>query len=301
MKKVLVCALALLLIAAALAEGVYYGEMVVMHCQEWVSLRSEPSTDSQRLAKVPLGTAVQDCVLASGGFIQCEYKGMQGYILGDYLEPIDNGESASGMTEASAAGSVAADDPANAYGQIDRVVDDVHVVAARSYSNGTVETLDVTCYGAQGEKLWSRALHAEPTELTCTAAYIGGTAQSPRLMLYSYDRGLMSCDLRTGAIYWTLTPEDVLGVMEYEHAQDAIASLGGQTAINLAAALQREGVNIIGTGVDAIDRAEDRHEFEELLLSLNIPQPRGTAVTNLVELAEIVCDTLSPPAEGGAP
>ena len=229
MKKVLVCALALLLIAAALAEGVYYGEMVVMHCQEWVSLRSEPSTDSQRLAKVPLGTAVQDCVLASGGFIQCEYKGMQGYILGDYLEPIDNGESASGMTEASAAGSVAADDPANAYGQIDRVVDDVHVVAARSYSNGTVETLDVTCYGAQGEKLWSRALHAEPTELTCTAAYIGGTAQSPRLMLYSYDRGLMSCDLRTGAIYWTLTPEDVhLGAsLSYALAEDGTMIIGG--------------------------------------------------------------------------
>ncbi|MBQ3276747.1 MAG: carbamoyl-phosphate synthase large subunit [Oscillospiraceae bacterium] len=78
-----------------------------------------------------------------------------------------------------------------------------------------------------------------------------------------------------------LTPEDVLGVMEFEQTEDAIASLGGQTAINLAAALQREGVNIIGTGVEAIDRAEDRHAFEELLLSLHIPQPRGTAVTNI--------------------
>ncbi|MBQ1264562.1 MAG: carbamoyl-phosphate synthase large subunit, partial [Oscillospiraceae bacterium] len=78
-----------------------------------------------------------------------------------------------------------------------------------------------------------------------------------------------------------LTPEDVMNVMEFEGATDAIASLGGQTAINLAEPLYRRGVNIIGTDVAAIDRAENRDAFEKLLAELNIPQPKGTAVTNI--------------------
>jgi carbamoyl-phosphate synthase large subunit len=57
--------------------------------------------------------------------------------------------------------------------------------------------------------------------------------------------------------------------------------LGGQTAINLAAPLHRLGVKIIGTDCDAIDRAENRDSFEKLLSSLDIPQPKGKAVTNL--------------------
>lgn len=78
-----------------------------------------------------------------------------------------------------------------------------------------------------------------------------------------------------------LTPEDVMNVMLFEGATDAIASLGGQTAINLAQPLQERGVKIIGTGVDAIERAENRDCFEKLLAELKIPQPKGTAVTNI--------------------
>jgi len=78
-----------------------------------------------------------------------------------------------------------------------------------------------------------------------------------------------------------LTPEDVMNVMVFEGAADAIASLGGQTAINLAQPLMERGVNIIGTDVDAIDKAENRDSFEKLLSELKIPQPKGTAVTNI--------------------
>ena len=60
-----------------------------------------------------------------------------------------------------------------------------------------------------------------------------------------------------------------------------IASLGGQTAINLAQPLMTRGVQIIGTDCAAIERAENRDCFEKLLLELNIPQPMGAAVTNL--------------------
>ena len=78
-----------------------------------------------------------------------------------------------------------------------------------------------------------------------------------------------------------LTPEDVMNIIEFEKPDGVIASLGGQTAINLAQPLTDLGVNIIGTDCAAIEKAENRDAFEKLLLSLNIPQPRGKAVTRI--------------------
>ena len=78
-----------------------------------------------------------------------------------------------------------------------------------------------------------------------------------------------------------LTPEDVMNIIEFEKPEGVIASLGGQTAINLAQPLHDRGVKIIGTDCDAIDRAEDRNEFEKLLNELNIPRAKGKAVTKL--------------------
>ena len=79
-----------------------------------------------------------------------------------------------------------------------------------------------------------------------------------------------------------LTVEDVINVIELEKPiVGVIASLGGQTAINLAEPLRRRGVKIIGTDVDAIEKAENRDAFEKVLESLNIPQPKGKAVTKI--------------------
>ena len=78
-----------------------------------------------------------------------------------------------------------------------------------------------------------------------------------------------------------LTPEDVMNIIEFEKPDGVIASLGGQTAINLAEPLRRRGVEIIGTDCDAIERAENRDSFEKLLLELDIPQPKGQAVTKI--------------------
>ena len=76
-----------------------------------------------------------------------------------------------------------------------------------------------------------------------------------------------------------LTPEDVMNIIEFEKPEGVIASLGGQTAINLAQPLADRGVKIIGTDCAAIDRAEDRNAFENLLNELNIPRAEGQAVT----------------------
>ena len=76
-----------------------------------------------------------------------------------------------------------------------------------------------------------------------------------------------------------LTTEDVMNIIELEKPEGVIASLGGQTAINLAEPLMSRGVKIIGTDCDAIERAENRDSFEKILKELNIPQPQGKAVT----------------------
>ena len=78
-----------------------------------------------------------------------------------------------------------------------------------------------------------------------------------------------------------LCVEDVVNIIEMEQPEGVIAILGGQTAINLAEPLLEYGVKIIGTDCDAIERAENRDAFEKVLLDLDIPQPKGVAVTDI--------------------
>ncbi len=78
-----------------------------------------------------------------------------------------------------------------------------------------------------------------------------------------------------------LTVEDVMNIIELEKPEGVIASLGGQTAINLAEPLMKRGVKIIGTDVAAIEKAENRDSFEKIMEELKIPQPKGQAVTNI--------------------
>ena len=78
-----------------------------------------------------------------------------------------------------------------------------------------------------------------------------------------------------------LTPEDVMAIIDFENPMGVIASLGGQTAINLAQPLMDRGVKIIGTDCAAIERAENRDSFEKILSELGIPQPKGNAVTKI--------------------
>ena len=78
-----------------------------------------------------------------------------------------------------------------------------------------------------------------------------------------------------------LTVEDVMNIVELEKPLGVIASLGGQTAINLAEPLMKRGVKIIGTDVEAIEKAENRDSFEKIMNELKIPQPKGRAVTKI--------------------
>jgi len=80
-----------------------------------------------------------------------------------------------------------------------------------------------------------------------------------------------------------LTEEDVMNVINLEKPEGVIVTLGGQTAINLAAPLKKHGVKLIGTQMEAIDNAEDRKLFEAILRKNGIPQPKAKAVTAIEE------------------
>ena len=90
-------------------------------------------------------------------------------------------------------------------------------------------------------------------------------------------------DISDRLYFEPLTPEDVLNIIDREQPEGVIVQFGGQTAINLAAALSKAGVRVFGTAVDDIDRAEDRERFDEVLSQTQIPRPKGISVTTVEE------------------
>jgi carbamoyl-phosphate synthase large subunit len=81
-----------------------------------------------------------------------------------------------------------------------------------------------------------------------------------------------------------LAVEDVLNVIQKEQVEGVLIQFGGQTAINLAAALKEEGVHLLGTSIESIDQLEDRKQFYQLLQELDIPHIEGEAASNVNEL-----------------
>ena len=84
-----------------------------------------------------------------------------------------------------------------------------------------------------------------------------------------------------------LTLEDVLSIYRKEKPLGVIAQFGGQTPLNLAAELEKNGVNILGTSPSVIDLAEDRDLFREMMEKLEIPMPESGMATTVEEAIEI--------------
>ncbi len=91
-----------------------------------------------------------------------------------------------------------------------------------------------------------------------------------------------------------LTKECVLDIIDREKPEGVIVQFGGQTAINLAAPLEDEGVTILGTPVEGIDRAEDRDKFITALEKLGIPVPAGATAFSLKD-AKVIADKIGYP------
>ena len=84
-----------------------------------------------------------------------------------------------------------------------------------------------------------------------------------------------------------LTVEDVLSIYHKEKPEGVIVQFGGQTPLNICKALEKAGVNILGTSTDTIDLAEDRDRFRIMMQKLGIPQPESGMAHNLKEAIAI--------------
>jgi carbamoyl-phosphate synthase large subunit len=112
-----------------------------------------------------------------------------------------------------------------------------------------------------------------------------------------YDAVMINCnpetvstdyDTSTRLYFEPLTFEDVMAVLDRERPMGVILTLGGQTPLKLAVALEAAGVPVLGTPPEAIDRAEDRGRFTELLSELGIDQAPGGIASSLEEAREVV-------------
>ncbi len=81
----------------AMADYEYLGDMEVINCDEWVSLRESPSVNARRLLKIPLGDVVRDCEQFSDEWVYGEYNGYCGYILAEYLQSCEAQHTISAM------------------------------------------------------------------------------------------------------------------------------------------------------------------------------------------------------------
>ncbi|MCR5085533.1 MAG: carbamoyl-phosphate synthase large subunit [Succinivibrionaceae bacterium] len=97
-------------------------------------------------------------------------------------------------------------------------------------------------------------------------------------------------DISDRLYFEPVTLEDVLEICRIEKPYGVIVQFGGQTPLKLARSLEREGVPIIGTSPDAIDRAEDRQRFQEAVERLRLLQPRNGTATSLQQAVRIAAD-----------
>ena len=111
-----------------------------------------------------------------------------------------------------------------------------------------------------------------------------------------YETIMVNCNPETvstdydtsGRLYFEpLTLEDVLAVVEEEKPEGVLVQFGGQTPLKLAVPLEKRGVKILGTSADAIDRAEERGRFDELLTKLALKRPRSGIANSAEEAIEI--------------
>ena len=226
MKRMLLVLLviALCIPAGALAEGT----MKIVNCQDWVSLRSAPSTQAERLAQVPLGAYVTGECDYYSEFSLCSYNGVSGYILNEYLEAVALYAQVGGRT----------------------------IVAERNVDYTSGETMELSCRDSSGSELWTRTFQSPyATELNCTDAFVAGTAAEPMVLVHVSGVGLTALDPETGSDLWTLG-DDVVnlgGSLSCAVGEDGTAYIGGYygpdpVAISVDGELLWQSSSVYGEG-----------------------------------------------------
>ena len=250
MKRILACLVAIACLMTAVATFALAETMTmrVIKVKEAVNLREGPSTDTNSVGLVPLGTELTGCEKVEGSdWIRVTYQGAVGYIRGDFLELVavepeatpEPAPEAPEAPEASEGGEVvepaeeaavevyvpwadrelAIEAPVKGINDASAFNDDytildvdvagVHVTARQIFTNAN-EYLLVVGMDANGNELWRRETATDDiSEMTQTDAFIGGTAEAPLVLMYNDWHGLSAQDPVTGETRWEVTKEQV--------------------------------------------------------------------------------------------
>lgn len=203
MKKLLALCLllsCLLCTSFALANGEICGLMEIVNCKEWVSLRQQPDTSAERLAQVPLGAVVRNCIKISDDFWYAEFNDQQGYILAKYLRAIINDP-----LQEEQAGIVPYRDLLANGDVVFRYEGDanINIIATKDFSEG--ECLRIGGYRKDNSPVWGWTTQVrDVAELPTTDVFMGGDAAHPLVMVHNSCIGLTALNLSDGSRAWTL-------------------------------------------------------------------------------------------------
>ena len=210
----------------AASEGKYpeiNGPMTVVNCNEWVSLREKKSSASARLARVPLGAQVTNCVQVSDEFIYCCFNGLWGYIQAEYLAGPQQAANPGGAQGTDGGGAAFAALPflpgyeAFMNAGSDLLVHDTFagytIVARRAYSDA--EEMMAVCYDLNRKPLWElrdRSLR-ELSDVVQTNAFVGGVTEDALLIWYVSGRGFFAYAFGPQLnMRWALPESDALNI-----------------------------------------------------------------------------------------
>ena len=183
--------------------------MVVVNCNDWVSLREKASASSARLAKVPLGTQVDNCVQVSEGFVYCSYRGVYGYIQAQYLSEPEGSEPPETDPEPDPESDINPNAEPTGFNALpvlpdreafmqtgENVFSETYqgytIVVQRVY--GEFEEMLAVCYDLNDQPLWR--LYAQSlnpmSDVQQLDAFVGGTLEDPQLIWYISGVGIYS-------------------------------------------------------------------------------------------------------------
>ena len=182
-----------------------------------------------------------------------------------------------------------------------------HLVCSRHYVDtcaGEFEALTPYCYTSYGEEDEGEGLGEKAViiiasgpnrigqglefDTCCTLSSKAFRRHGRKTVMINSNPETVSTDYNTSdRLYISpLTAEDVLAIMEKEGTKDVVVQLGGQTPLNMAAELEKNGAHIIGTSLSSIDETEDRGLFSALVKKLNLRQPENRSAGSISEIKD---------------
>ena len=179
------------------------------------------------------------------------------------------------------------------------------LLPARHYVDtcaGEFEALTTYCYNSYGEEDEGQGLGKDAViilasgpnrigqglefDTCCTLSSRAFRKHGRKTVMVNSNPETVSTDYNTSDRLYIepLTAESVLAIMEKEGTKDVVVQLGGQTPLNMAAELEKNGAHIVGTSLESIDRTEDRELFSELVRELGLRQPQNRSASSVEEI-----------------